>query len=187
MKRFVLLLFCLIFFVNCEDDSSKINYTDLQDAFIAAIDFTREFKYPVSLSSEFYNVGSEEENKVTYWSFGETLSYPTNKLILRLLSDRKNKRIPKALFDNIVIDLNIVDSKQITENVVFLSEPFMIDDNRFCFSITKRKEGTELHWVYFVKRDRNEGEYRTFAVYDWQKDQLYDVIRATKNRTGTIK
>ena len=175
-KLYFVLGVLLFFIVACKDDSSKICFQELQDEFKGAIGFTGAFESPFYVWPKFYNVGSMELNMRVYWSLGETLSYLPQKSKLKFLSQRKDKKIPRDLLQGIKDIDFITDDSVSNETVILMSEPFFIDENRFLFSITKRGEPRDLFWFFFIEEKVDKKEYKVFAVYDWQKDMLYDVI-----------
>jgi len=67
----------------------------------------------------------------------------------------------------------ISDTVIIAEYFVF-SEPFYIDKNKICFSLSYvRKNQGGQHWIYFT--EKSEDKVKILDVYDVNEDALYGV------------
>lgn len=103
------------------------------------------------------------------------IGYAINDSILNNIKNRKNKLITNRL-DTINNIRFVSDTKGFNHNFVTYSEPFYVNNEILCLSMSNRivSENKTLEWVFFLKK--KNGKFRVLTFYDVQKDVFYDPV-----------
>ena len=102
------------------------------------------------------------------------LGYEANDSIAKYILNRKDKIISCKL--NKIFNMNYVrDTIDFKISVLYLSEPFYVDKNLICFSITDKESG-KIKWsnVYFLKKQNNA--LSLIMLYDIINDKFYKIV-----------
>lgn len=171
MKSLVPILIMLSLF-GCKPESKQVQILtdgEWRDVLINTL-WLAEGNKPY-IFKEFENIGSIDIISKTYINC-TNLGYELNDSILNKITNRKNKPITNKL-DTMLNISYVFDTTGFKENFVIYSEPFYINEDIICISMSNNKilENIILQWVFFLKK-QNES-FKIIEFYDVKKGMFY--------------
>ena len=180
MKKIIIITF-IISFNSCQfSDSGSEILTDAEwyDALTIGGTLAGLRNDEFYLYQFYENKELAEVIKSTYLFGAKIFSYQTSDSVMNYIQERSNKLITNQL-DTLLNITFRADTTNITEDYMLLSEPFNVDKELLCFSMTyKNSNYSNGHWIYFFKK--SAGFFKIEGFYNVNTDSFYETSKLSE-------